>query len=195
MSNPFANGPQGQPQQPQPYGQQQPYPGQVPPQQPYPGQQPPPNYYGAPPQQPQGRKPWMKYLRIAVPVVVIVVAIVAYFAGKKDDPQSAGVNDCLTSAKSANDMKKTDCTSANAAFRVVEKFSDTNDTDKCDTEELMNKGSLASYYWSGGGKGVLCLTLTKQTTLEQARKIGISTQDQLDAVREKLVELNVPGVQ
>lgn len=192
MSNPFANGPQ----QPQPYGQQppQPYgqqPGQVPPQQPY-GQQ-PPNFYGTPPAPPQ-RKPWLKYIRIVIPVAVIVIAIVAYFAGKKDDPQSAAAGDCLTSAKSAKNMEKTDCASADAAFRVVEKISDTTDTDRCETEELQQKGSLAAYYWSGGGKGVLCLTITKQTTLEQAGRIGIYSQEDLDMVRDELAKLGVAGV-
>lgn len=194
MSNPFANGPQGpagQQPQGQPYGQQ-PY-GQQPPQQPY-GQVPPQGYYGAPqPQQPQ-RKPWLKWLRIAVPVIVVVIAVIGYFASNKDSATKADVGDCLNAPSKVNDTKTVSCDSDSAAFRVVSKFSGTSDTAKCEADSEINKGSIGSFYWSGSGKGVLCVTITKHTTLEAARKVGATSQEDLDAAREKLSEMGVQGV-
>jgi hypothetical protein len=195
VSNPFANGPQGpagQQPQGQPYGQQ-PY-GQQPPQQPY-GQVPPQGYYGAPqPQQPQ-RKPWLKYLRIAVPVIVVVIAIIGYLARDKDSATDAKVDDCLNAPKNVKDTKTVSCDSADAAWRVIDKFSGTSQTSKCDTEEAQAKGSVASIYWTGTGKGVLCLTITKHTTLAQAQTMESSlTQEVLDQTREELAAQGVRDV-
>ncbi|NUS57023.1 MAG: hypothetical protein HOV66_19525 [Streptomycetaceae bacterium] len=157
MSNPFANGPQGpagQQPQGQPYGQQ-PY-GQQPPQQPY-GQVPPQGYYGAPqPQQPQ-RKPWLKYLRIAVPVIVVVIAIIGYFASKDSNPaQTAKVGDCMEHVKKngGDDVKKATCGTPQGEYIVLAKFDDSTDTDKCNDVPDME----ASFTWEGSGKNVvLCL--------------------------------------
>ncbi|WP_436790580.1 LppU/SCO3897 family protein [Yinghuangia sp. YIM S10712] len=191
MSNPFAGGPQGPGQQPQ-----QPY-GQVPPQQPYGGQPQQPNFYAGPPVQPpqQQRRPWLKWLRIGVPVVVIAIAAIAYFVGNKDDATKAEVGDCLTSSADADDIKTVSCDKPSAAFRVIEKFTDTSSTSKCETEELLAKGSVGAFYWSGAGKGVLCFTFTKNTTVEQASKIGITSQEELDEYRQQLAAAGVPGLQ
>ncbi|GAA4950508.1 hypothetical protein GCM10023205_08950 [Yinghuangia aomiensis] len=161
MSNPFANGPQGpagQQPQGQPYGQQ-PY-GQQPPQQPY-GQVPPQGYYGAPqPQQPQ-RKPWLKYLRIAVPVIVVVIAVIGYFASKKDsDAEAAKVGDCMKHLKKdgGDDVKKADCGTPDGQYKVVGKFSGTTDRDKCATVAEWDQTVQISFYMSGNGtKLLLCL--------------------------------------
>lgn len=192
MSNPFGNGPQGPPDQggqpygQQPYGQpQQPY-GQ--PQQPYgqpgayPQQQP---MYGAPPQQPP-RRQWMKILRIAVPIVVVIVAAIVYFVSDKDDATNAKKGDCLTANANAEKVKTVGCDKPEAALQVIEKYSDTTDTDKCDTDEMNDKGSVTALYWSGSGKGVLCLGFTKNTTVEQAEMVTIGgvSQEDLDTYRE-----------
>lgn len=194
MSNPFANGPQGPAdQQPgQPYGQQ-PY-GQQPPQQPY-GQVPPQGYYGAPqPPQPQ-RKPWLKWLRIAVPVIVVVIAVIGYFARDKDSATDAKVDDCINAPKDVNKTKTVSCDSADAAWRVVDKFSGTSQTSKCDEDAVRDKGSVASLYWTGSGKGVLCLTITKHTTIAQAQTMESSlTQEMLDEVREDLASKGIKDV-
>ncbi|MGR7000226.1 LppU/SCO3897 family protein [Yinghuangia aomiensis] len=161
MSNPFANGPQGpagQQPQGQPYGQQ-PY-GQQPPQQPY-GQVPPQGYYGAPqPPQPQ-RKPWLKYLRIAVPVIVVVIAVIGYFASKKDSTaEAAKVGDCMEHVKKSgkDDIKSATCGTPQGQYTVVGKFSGTTNSDKCSSvAEWKTNPGVSFYYQDGGDKFLLCL--------------------------------------
>jgi hypothetical protein len=195
VSNPFANGPQG-PAGPQPQGQGQAWgqpQGQPQGQPPY-GQVPPQAAYYAP--QPQQRpKAWRKWLGIAA-AVVVVIAVVAFYATRdKDSATDAKVGDCITAPKDTKKSKTVDCESTDAAFRVINKFGGTSQTSKCETEAEQAKGYIASFYWSGSGKGVLCLTLTKNTTLEHVRTFESSlTQEDLDAIREDLVERGIPGV-
>ncbi len=189
VSNPFAGGPQG-PGQP-PYGQQPPQ---------Y-GQPPQPGFQAGPPTQPMPpqpqRKPWLKWLRIGVPIIIIAVVAIVYFVGNKDDATKASVGDCLNSSKDVDDMKTVGCDANNAAFRVIEKFENTSSTSKCETDELEAKGYVTALYWSGSGKGVLCLTLTKHTTLQDVHNIpggSALAQEDLDALREELAGKGVEGV-
>ncbi|UGQ08887.1 hypothetical protein LO772_18020 [Yinghuangia sp. ASG 101] len=196
MSNPFAGGPQGPGQQP-PYGQQPPQQPYGQPQQPY--GQPQPNFYaGPPPVQPQQqRKPWLKWLRIGVPIVIIAIVAIVYFVGNKDDATKADVGDCLNSSKDVDDMKTVGCDASNAAFRVIEKFTDTSSTSKCETEELSAKGYVTSLRWTGSGKGVLCLTITSHTTLQDIHNVpggSMFEQEDLDALREEFASQGVEGV-
>lgn len=160
MSNPFG-GPQGPGQQP--YGQQppqQPY-GQQPPQQPYGQPQQQPNFYaGPPPAQPQ-RKPWLKWLRIGVPVLIIAIAAIAYFVGKEDsDAEAAKVGDCMEHVKdgSNDNVKKADCGTPKGQYTVVGKFSGTTDQDKCGTVATWNQDEGVYFYMNDNGtKVLLCL--------------------------------------
>ncbi|MEU8138710.1 LppU/SCO3897 family protein [Streptodolium elevatio] len=167
MSNPFANGPQGPSdqspygQQPQPYGQQQPYPAQMPPQQPPYGQQQPPNYYGTPPQQPR-RKPWMKYIRIGVPVVVVIVAAAVYFTKDDSAAKSAKVGDCMEHVKKdgGDDIKKAECGTPAGQYTVVGKFSGTTKGEKCQEIPAWKSGAGEGVYFyldEGSSETLLCL--------------------------------------
>ncbi|MCF2532182.1 LppU/SCO3897 family protein [Yinghuangia soli] len=211
MSNPFGPGPSG-PGDQNPYGQQQPYGGQPqqpygqPQQQPYPGQPqqpygqqpypggpmpggPMPGAYGQPPRR---RKKW-PFIVGGIIAAIVVLGVVGYFLGK-DDATNAGVGDCLTAAKDADDMKKIGCDSESAKWRVIEKFEDTTDGKKCLTDEIKAKGFVTDFQWSGANEGVLCLTITKNTTLEDVKPIGITSQQVLDEARDTLADMGVQGV-
>ncbi|MFI6982455.1 hypothetical protein ACIBSV_28170 [Embleya sp. NPDC050154] len=190
MSNPFPpdpNGPQqpnqgwnqqpGQPQQPQQaWGQQ---PGQ-PPQGGFPpggypqgGQ---PGFYGGPPPPPP-RKSKAKW--IVIGVVVLVVAVIGAVVGtgvfNKDAVDKANVGDCITGTKNKS-PKVVSCSKSDAAFKVVAKFTDTSDTEKCNTEEIARKGSVLGLYRKGSDKGLLCVTVTDHTTPESFSGVpGAST--------------------
>ncbi len=208
MSNPF--GPPGQPGpgEQNPYGQQPPYSG--PPQQPYGGQPP----YPGPPQQPgwqqppgqppfpggpmgyvqpRRRKKW-PWIVGGIVGVIVVLGIIGYFVGK-DDASNAKVGDCLTSDKQS---KIIDCDKPGAVFRVVGKFEDTSSTSRCDTEEMVSKGSVVAFYWKGGDKSVICATITKNTTVNDLRHLDgdakNTSPEYLEQVREELAEMGVEGV-
>ncbi|HSA52388.1 MAG TPA: hypothetical protein VLH10_20065 [Yinghuangia sp.] len=156
MSNPFAGGPQGPGQQPQ-----QPY-GQVPPQQPYGGQPQQPNFYAGPPVQPpqQQRRPWLKWLRIGVPIVIAIVAAVVYFTKDESAAESAKVGDCMEHIKKDghDDVKKADCGTPKGQYTVVGKFPDTIDKDKCATVANWEQDPGVYFYMDdNGSKVLLCL--------------------------------------
>lgn len=146
--NPYAQGqpPQGQPGQP-PQGQN-PY-GQQPPQG-YP-QQPAAPYAPVPPQQP--KRGIKKYLRFAIPVVVLLVAGGGWLASR-DDAESAKVGDCMSigNPESATepDLEVVDCSNSKAAYKVEQKKTDDSGCDR-------NK--YAEYTQTGGGSDfTLCLS-------------------------------------
>ncbi|WP_393080708.1 hypothetical protein [Streptomyces sp. LN704] len=152
--NPYAQQPTA------PMGQQPVQPG-VPPQQPY---APFPNQ-GAPvpppaPAPAPAKRVGKKALRI---VVLIVVALglygVKWYLGQSD-AETASVGNCMhndgTDAKA--DLKKVDCSSGDAQFKVVEKFDNTSDDTKC--KDVAD--ATISYIQSGGGHDVvLCLKENK----------------------------------
>ncbi|WP_406297651.1 hypothetical protein OG948_18760 [Embleya sp. NBC_00888] len=190
MSNPFPpdpNGPQqpnqgwnqqpGQPQQPQQgWGQQpgQPQQGGFPPGgYPQGGQ---PGFYGGPPPPPP-RKSKVKWIVIgAVVVVALVIAgVIGTGVLNKNAVDKAKVGDCITGTKNKN-PKVVSCSKSDAAFKVVAKFTDTSDTEKCNAEEIARKGSVLGLYRKGSDKGLLCVTVTDHTTPESFSGVpGAST--------------------
>ncbi|WP_436790588.1 LppU/SCO3897 family protein [Yinghuangia sp. YIM S10712] len=210
MSNPFGPpGPQG-PGDQNPYGQQPPYGG--PPQQPYGGQ---PPYPGPPPgqpgwgaQPPTGQPPYpgqMGYMqprrRKKWPWIVggivglfVVLVIIGYFVGK-DDASNAEVGDCLTSDEKS---KIIDCDKPGAVFRVVGKFDDTSSTSRCETDDMLSKGSVVTFYWKDGDKAVICATITKNTTVNDLRHLDgdakNTTPEYLEQVRDELAARGIEGV-
>jgi hypothetical protein len=174
--------PQGQPpqgqqpqqpgwgQQPPPQGQQ---PGGYPPQSggypPPAGGFPPaggqPGFYGGPPPPPPRSN---KVKKIVLPIVGLVVLIAIGVGAKnltsKDAVDKAKVGDCTTGTKDKN-PKIVDCAKSSAEFKVVGKFEDSSDTKKCDADELVRKGSVLGIYRKGSDKGLLCLTVTPNTTV------------------------------
>jgi len=208
MSNPFPPGPQdpqGQPQQPnQAWGQQPGQPqqgwGQQPGQPGQPGQPPPggfppggqPGFYGGPPPPPPRSS---KIKKIVLPIVGVVVLGVAGLAItgalSKDAVDKAGVGDCVTDTNNKS-PKIIDCDKSGAAFKVVAKYKDSSDTKKCDTEENVRKGSVLGIYRTGSDKGLLCLTVTPNTTTESFDGItGASltyTPEVVKAIQDMMVD-------
>ncbi|MET9731796.1 hypothetical protein ABZZ79_14415 [Streptomyces sp. NPDC006458] len=145
--NPYAQSPAGAPQPGQPG---------VPPQQPYgmPGQ-------GAPVPPPAPAKRFSKkLLRIAGFIVIAIIIAVLKWQFGKTDAETTSVGACLHNKGSMTqaDLETVDCTSSNAEYKVIEKFDDTSDTDKCNTV----KETEVAYYQTGEGHDVvLCLKAVK----------------------------------
>jgi hypothetical protein len=142
--NPFA---QGQPAQGNPYGQQppqgNPY-GQQPPQG-YP-QQPNAPYAPVPPEPP--KRNLKKYLRFAIPVVVLVVAVGGWLASR-DDAQSAKVGDCMSignpNSTTDPDLEVVDCGNSKAAYKVEQKKSDDSGCDRTKYAEYTETGGSSDF--------------------------------------------------
>ncbi|MFF1377760.1 hypothetical protein [Streptomyces sp. NPDC058308] len=161
---PQGQNPYGQPQGGAPYGQQAstaPYPahqGQPGmPQQPY-----PPHNQGGPvppPAAPRGRGKKL-LLRIGGFILVAILIAVGKTMLNKSDAESTSVGSCMHNegTQFSPDLKEVDCSSSESEFKVVEKFDDTSDSDKCEAV----KTSEVAYYQSGKGHNVvLCLKKTK----------------------------------
>ncbi|MER5407069.1 MULTISPECIES: hypothetical protein [unclassified Streptomyces] len=150
--NPYAQQPTA------PMGQQPVQPG-VPPQQPY---APFPNQ-GAPvppPAPSPAKRGGKKALRI-VALILVAVALygVKWYLGQSD-AETASVGNCMHNdgTDSKADLKTVDCSSGDAQYKVVEKFDDTSDENKC--KDVTD--STIAYIQSGGGHDVvLCLKENK----------------------------------
>ncbi|MET9566963.1 LppU/SCO3897 family protein [Streptomyces tauricus] len=142
--NPFA---QGQPAEGNPYGQQQPQGN------PY-GQQPPQGY----PQQPNApyapvapeppKRNFKKYLRFAVPVVVLIVAVGGWLASR-DDASSAKVGDCMSignpNSTTDPELEVVDCGNSKAAYKVEQKKSDDSGCDRTKYAEYTETGGSSDF--------------------------------------------------
>jgi len=129
QGEPVTNPPQGTNQFGQPGapagGVQPPPPGQ--PQQgaypppPAPGSYPAPGGFPPPAPPKRSKKRW---LRIGIPVVVILIAVVAAIA-TQDDSKSVKAGDCIQNTGSDSDpkIKQRDCTDSNATYKVLKKIS------------------------------------------------------------------------
>ncbi|MYV98154.1 hypothetical protein [Streptomyces sp. SID3343] len=174
--------PQGQPQQPQQpgWGQQPPPQGQQPGGYPPPGGgfPPPaggggfppaggqPGFYGGPPPPPPRSN---KVKKIVLPIVGVVVLAGIGLGVKaftsKDAVDKAKVGDCVTAGSDKKTGPKlTKCSDSDAAFKVVAKFTDSSDLEKCNTPDVIRKGSILGFYRTGSDKGLLCVTVTEHTT-------------------------------
>jgi hypothetical protein len=150
----------GQPGTPtQPYPPQQPY-------APFPQQQ------GAPVPPPAPAAPakrgGKKALRIIGAVVAFVlIALLKFGAGfglswffNRDDAETTSVGACMHNdgTDSKPDLKEVDCSSSGAQYKVVQKFDDSSDENKCKAVTE----STVYYVQSGGGHDVvLCMKETK----------------------------------
>ncbi|MFC4328620.1 hypothetical protein ACFPC0_12385 [Streptomyces andamanensis] len=159
--NPYAQAPTA------PMGQQPGQPGV--PQQPYPPQQPYapfPQQQGAPvpPPAPAGKRLGKKAIRIiGVIVVAVIIALLKFGAGwflTRDDAETTSVGSCMHNdgTMTKADLKEVDCSSANAQYKVVEKFDGSTDTDKCKT---VTDATISYVQYGGGHDVVLCLKEAK----------------------------------
>lgn len=126
------------------------------PQQPYPPQPGAP-FQGAPVPPPAPKKRVSKtLLRIgAFIVVAIIVAIGKWYLGQSD-AETTSVGSCMHNegSQSSPDLKTVDCSSSDAQYKVVEKFDNTSDSNKCKSV----KEAEISYYQVGNNHNVvLCL--------------------------------------
>ncbi|MFJ8081616.1 hypothetical protein ACIQ6Y_13475 [Streptomyces sp. NPDC096205] len=116
---------------------------------------------GAPVPPPAQGKPFSKkLLRIGGFIVIaIIIAVVKWQMGKTD-AETTAVGDCMHNKGSMTsaDLETVDCSSTDAQYKVIEKFDDTSDTDKCNTVT----GTEIAYYQTGDGHNlVLCLKEVK----------------------------------
>jgi hypothetical protein len=94
---------------------------------------------------------------IAVALIVVIGAPIAYFASQ-DDPSAASVGDCMT-GQTAETLEIVDCTDATAEWVVVGRLSDKTEAQFTDTAcEAFPTTEFS--YWEGreGEAGfILCL--------------------------------------
>ncbi|MEV0090527.1 hypothetical protein [Streptomyces sp. NPDC050738] len=166
--NPYAQQPTTpygqQPQGGNPFGQQQPG---VPPQ-----QQPPYFNQGGPiPQAPVGQQTGSgkakKILRIVIPVAVIAIVAVTWFANR-DGASSASVGDCMhrgSASATDPDLKVVDCSDAKAQYKVLAKikgdFSRTEASAKC-TEAVKDAFQYTYTQTNSGSSFLLCIAEYKK---------------------------------
>ncbi|MEU6573152.1 hypothetical protein [Streptomyces sp. NPDC046805] len=153
--NPYAQTP------PPPAGQQPGQPG-VPSQAPYaplPGQGAP-----VPPPTPAKGGGSKKVMRIVgIIVVAVIVALIKFGAGwfaTRDDAETTSVGSCMHNdgSYSKPDLNDVGCSSSGAQYKVVQKFDDSSDENKC---KAVTEATIY-YVQSGGGHDVvLCLKETK----------------------------------
>jgi hypothetical protein len=159
--NPYAGAgqpqnPYGQPQAPNnPYGQQ--------PQNPYgapQGGQVPPNPYGVSAPASGGflkKGGGFGKIRVIVAVVVLAAAGIFWLVNHGKDPGTANAGDCVhIDGQDANSAKKVACTDASANYTVIQKFSGTSDTNKCQPYADTHPSEVALYQ-TGKTEYVLCL--------------------------------------
>ncbi|MEU2386189.1 hypothetical protein ABZ606_16305 [Streptomyces sp. NPDC012461] len=148
QGNPFAQGqpPQGQAPQPQQGGfpQQAGQPGFPPPGAPVP---PPP---------PAGGRFNKKLLRVVAVIAIAAVIGVVKWQWNKSDAETTSVGSCMHNegTQFKPDLKSVDCSSSDAEYKVVEKFDDTSDSNKC---KSVPDAPIAYYQTGGGHEVVLCL--------------------------------------
>ncbi|PHQ50663.1 hypothetical protein BLA24_17875 [Streptomyces cinnamoneus] len=129
MSTPPPNQNPYAPQGGAPYGQQQPGPYGQQPQAPY--GQPAPGPYGqpggfpgAPVPPPAPKRSFKKIFRnVVIPVIGVGVIVGGWLFGKSDDAKELAVGDCMRNAgtDSKPDVKKLDCSDAQATYKVLKK--------------------------------------------------------------------------
>ncbi|WP_055493962.1 hypothetical protein [Streptomyces sp. TP-A0356] len=164
MTTPPPQGPNPYAQQPtMPVGQQPGQPG-VPPQGPY---APFPNQ-GAPapvpPQAGPGKRGGKKALRIVGAIIVAIIALGVKFGigwwANQTDAETTSVGACMHNDGTdfKPDLKEVDCSASGAQFKVIQKFDNSSDENKCKAVT----DSTVYYVQSGAGHDVvLCLKETK----------------------------------
>lgn len=96
----------------------------------------------------------------AAPVLVVASACSA------DNPARAGAGDCVhVTGYNASSAKKVACTDASANYLVIQKFTNTSDTDKCDIYKDRYT-DLYVLYQIGDSEYVLCLKPTRTSTAQ-----------------------------
>ncbi|MGW0534646.1 LppU/SCO3897 family protein [Streptomyces sp. NPDC003032] len=148
---PQGQNPYGQPQAGAPYPPQQGQP--TAPQQPYPAFN-----QGAPVPPPAAPRRGAKKFLLRISgfiLVAILIAVGKWYFGQSD-AETTSVGACMHNkgTEFTPDLQEVDCSSSDADFKVVEKFDDTSDSDKCKAV----KTSEIAYYQEGKGHNlVLCL--------------------------------------
>ncbi|MEV5978793.1 hypothetical protein [Streptomyces sp. NPDC052114] len=160
---PQGQNPYGQPQGGAPYGQQAPtapYPQQGQPgmpQQPYPAFN-----QGAPVPPPAAPRRGGRKLLLRIGgfiLVAILIGVGKWYLGKSD-AESTTVGSCMHNkgTEFRPDLEEVDCSSSDSQYKVVEKFDNTSDADKC---EAVKTSEIAYYQQGKGHNVVLCLKKTK----------------------------------
>ncbi|WP_055523615.1 LppU/SCO3897 family protein [Streptomyces graminilatus] len=143
------------PQSENPYAQPQTTPVAQQPYAPFPNQGAP----IAPPPAPAGRGS-RKALRFLGAIVVGILVLGVKFGigwwADRTDAETTSVGACMHNDGSNEkpDLSEVDCTSSDAQFKIVEKFDDTSDGNKC---RAVKDAPIAYYQQGGGHNVVLCL--------------------------------------
>ncbi|WP_053746011.1 LppU/SCO3897 family protein [Streptomyces sp. NRRL WC-3618] len=126
------------------------------PQQPYPPHQGAP-FQGAPvPPPAQGRPFSKKLLRIGVFIVVAIAVGVGKWYFNQSDAETTSVGACMHNDGTDRDadLNEVDCTSSDAQYKVVKKFDNTSDADKC---KAVTEATISYYQQGASHDVVLCL--------------------------------------
>lgn len=104
--------------------------------------------------------------RLRLASLAAAPVLVAATACSADNPARATAGDCVhVSGFNANSAKKVACTDASANYLVIQKFTDTSDTDKCDIYKDRYT-DLYVLYQIGDSEYVLCLKPTDASTAQ-----------------------------
>ncbi|WP_371661254.1 hypothetical protein [Streptomyces sp. NBC_00280] len=126
------------------------------PQQPYPPHQGAP-FQGAPvpPAAPANRFS-KKLLRIGVFIVVAIAIAGGKWYFGQSDAETTSVGACMHNdgSNTEPDLNEVGCTSSDAQYKVVQKFDNTSDADKC---EAVTEATISYYQQGSSHDVVLCL--------------------------------------
>lgn len=117
-----------------------------------------------PPQNGRGGRASKKMLRIVgIIVVAVIIGVIKFGIGwwaNETDAETTSVGACMHNdgTNSNPDLNEVDCSSSDAQFKVVEKFSDTSNDSKC---EAVKEATVSYVQYGGGHDVVLCLKETK----------------------------------
>ncbi|MEU6365103.1 hypothetical protein ABZ876_05030 [Streptomyces sp. NPDC046931] len=117
-----------------------------------------------PPQAGSGKRAGKKALRIVGAIIVGIIALGVKFGigwwANQTDAESTSVGACMHNDGTESDanLKEVDCSSSSAQYKVVKKFDNTSDDNKC---KSVQDATIAYYQTEATHKVVLCLKENK----------------------------------
>ncbi|MFI1354996.1 hypothetical protein ACH4TV_15710 [Streptomyces sp. NPDC020898] len=127
------------------------------PQQPYPPHQGGAPFQGAPVPPPAPAKRFgKKLLRFGVFIAIAIAIGLGKWYFNQSDAETTSVGACMHNdgSDTSADLNEVDCTSSDAQYKVVQKFDNTSDADKC---EAVTEATISYYQQGSSHDVVLCL--------------------------------------
>ncbi len=127
------------------------------PQQPYPPHQGGAPFQGAPVPPPAPAKRFgKKLLRFGVFIAIAIAIGLGKWYFNQSDAETTSVGACMHNdgSDTSADLNEVDCSSSDAQYKVVQKFDNTSDADKC---EAVTEATISYYQQGSSHDVVLCL--------------------------------------